>query len=322
MRLLPKGRFAPSPTGRMHLGNLWAALLSWLSIKSAGGHWVLRIENLDRERSRHQFAELIEDDLHWLGLEADEGGLADKGDSAPYSQNRRDHIYSKALEKIIQTGRVYECRCSRADILVSSAPHQSDGRVVYSGKCRPSFPHFPKFEADTALRLYVPDANISFADAVAGKVSFNLARQCGDFILKRRDGGWAYQLAVVADDIDMGITEIVRGNDLLLSAAQQIYLYKLLGTPPPQMAHIPLLCNVCGQRLSKRDKSLDCSSLRMHFKPERIIGHLAYLAGLVAPGENISASELLQETKRNKTDFLQNLEMTHINVNFADIRTK
>lgn len=277
-----KGRFAPSPSGRMHLGNLFTAVMSWLSVKSQGGKWVLRIEDLDPQRSRIEYARMIEDDLQWLGLEWDEGGLDEKGDNGPYRQSMRDEIYLCFFNRLEATGMTYPCYCSRADILATQAPHQSDGRVIYSGRCRPS--SMPCRSSGCArrhsTRLFVPDSSIVFTDRVCGKQSFNLARDCGDFVVRRADGAWAYQLAVVVDDAMMGITEVVRGNDLLLSAAQQIYLYDMLGLEPPLFAHLPLICNVSGQRLSKRDALMNTEELRRRYTPHQLLGKIAEMAGL------------------------------------------
>ncbi len=281
-----KGRFAPSPTGRMHLGNIFTALVSWLSVRKQGGKWVLRHEDLDRQRSRPEYAGLIEEDLHWLGLDWDEGGLA----NPEYQQSNRDDIYRDTLKKLCDLGMVYPCYCKRAEIMATQAPHQSDGRIVYSGKCRPKFLPDPEFTFERltsdkpyrwrSLRLAVPDRDISYRDLVCGDQSYNLARDCGDFVVMRADGAWAYQLAVVADDAQMGITEVVRGNDLLLSTSQQLYLYELLGMKSPRFAHTPLLVNKNGQRLSKRDQSLSMEILRQTYTPEELIGKLAYITGL------------------------------------------
>ncbi|MBD5207803.1 MAG: tRNA glutamyl-Q(34) synthetase GluQRS [Bacteroidales bacterium] len=293
----PIGRFAPSPTGRMHLGNLFTALLSWLSVRSRGGRWVLRIEDLDPQRSKREATILIEEDLRWLGLYWDEGGLENRGPHGPYSQSERHNLYEEALDRIKATGFCYPCSCSRADILATQAPHQSDGRVIYGGHCRPA--HLPDpnaFQAQPgryAVRLNVPDREIEFCDIISGRQRMNLSKECGDFILRRADGAWAYQLAVVVDDAAMGVTEVVRGNDLLLSAAQQIYLQQLLGYPTPRYAHLPLICNSSGQRLSKRDHSLSMEAIREKSTPEETIGLLAHLAGLIPEAAPISLSELI-----------------------------
>lgn len=291
-----KGRFAPSPTGRMHLGNIASALLSWLSARAQGGAWLLRIEDLDPQRSKREYSRIIEDDLHWLGLDWDEGGLDGRGDAGPYSQSRRGDIYARYLELINATGYTYPCRCTRAEIMATQAPHQSDGRIVYGGRCRPAV--LPAFDADfdgASTRICVPDSIISFNDGLYGPQHFNLAREVGDFILRRADGAWAYQLAVVVDDALMGVTEVVRGSDLLLSAAQQIYLYRLLDLEPPRFAHVPLLCNAEGRRLSKRDGSLSMEHLRATMTAPQIIGRLAALLGLLPEPTEITAAELIPD---------------------------
>ena len=282
-----KGRFAPSPTGRMHLGNVYAALLSWLSAKSQDGAWVLRIEDIDTQRSRQEYADQLMADLEWLGLTWDEG---------PFYQSQRGTIYEEYLEKLHTLGLTYPCYCTRADILATQAPHESDGRIVYKGTCR----NLVRSEElgvrskSPATRLIVPDEEISFVDNHYGENRINLATHCGDFILRRADGAWAYQLAVVIDDALMGITEVVRGRDLLLSVPQQIYLHRLLGFTPPSFCHLPLLCNQEGQRLCKRDKSLDLGELRKTHTPHQLIGLLAHYSGIIPQPEPASPQDLIQ----------------------------
>lgn len=282
----------------MHLGNVFAALISWLSAKKQGGSWVLRIEDLDPQRSRPEYARLIEDDLQWLGLEWDEGGLKDLGDYPPYRQSLASSIYENILDRLTEMNLTYPCYCTRADILATQAPHESDGRVVYSGQCRPialggTLSSSPEGKTERATRLIVPDETIRFTDRLYGPQEVNLKEHCGDFILRRADGAWAYQLAVVADDARMGITEVVRGSDLLLSSAQQIYLYRLLGLTSPEFAHVPLLCNDEGVRLSKRDRSMSMEEVRKTADPPHVIGYLAYMAGLLPEPFPISAKGLL-----------------------------
>lgn len=269
----------------MHLGNVFSALLSWLSAKAQGGTWLLRIEDIDPQRSRDEFADLIMDDLRWLGLDWDEG---------PYWQSRRGDIYERCLAMLDSRHMTYHCYCTRADILATQAPHESDGRVVYKGTCRHLAPGMRKGAA--AVRMKVPDEGegiVSFIDGHYGKQTVDLTTQCGDFIVRRKDGAWAYQLAVVADDALMGITEVVRGRDLLLSSPQQIYLAQELGFTPPHFTHLPLLCNTAGQRLSKRDRSLDMAALRQRFTPQQLIGLLAHAAGLRPTAAPVSAQELI-----------------------------
>lgn len=280
-----KGRFAPSPTGRMHLGNVLSALLSWLSAKAQGGTWLLRIEDIDPQRSHAAYADLIMDDLDWLGLPWDEG---------PYWQSRRGDIYAHYLDNLRTRGLTYPCYCTRADIMATQAPHESDGRVVYPGTCR----HLPPGarSGPAATRLMVPQEGqgvVTFTDGHYGKQTVDLATHCGDFIVRRKDGAWAYQLAVVVDDALMGVTEVVRGRDLLLSSPQQIYLARLLGFTPPHFIHLPLLCNAAGQRLSKRDRGLDMASLRQRFTPAQLIGLLAHAAGLQPTPDAVEACSLV-----------------------------
>ncbi|MGM9713922.1 MAG: tRNA glutamyl-Q(34) synthetase GluQRS [Prevotella sp.] len=278
------GRFAPSPTGRMHLGNIYSALLAWLSARKQGGGFVLRIEDIDRQRSREEYALQIDDDLVWLGLDWDER----------YVQSARSHIYERYLSRLEALHLTYPCYCTRADIMATQAPHESDGRVVYKGTCRPgNIPEGTVHNRPGAVRVMVPDEDITFCDIHYGRHTVNLSRQCGDFILRRADGAWAYQLAVVVDDALMGITEVVRGRDLILSVPQQLYLFRLLGLQPPSYAHVPLLCNEACQRLSKRDKSLDMGELRARFKPEELVGLLAYYAGLMPRPEPVAARDVV-----------------------------
>lgn len=306
-----KGRFAPSPTGRMHLGNVFSALLSWLSVKQKGGKWILRIEDLDPQRSKTEYARLIEDDLHWLGLEWDEGGLDDRGNCGPYSQSRRGEIYSRALDRLNATGLTYPCTCTRADIMATQAPHQSDGRVIYGGRCRPqSLPQVARWpQSPHAVRLAVPDREITFTDGVFGPQSVNLATHCGDFVVRRADGAWSYQLAVVVDDAMMGVTEVVRGSDLLLSAAQQIYLYDLLGFSAPRFIHVPLICNERGQRLSKRDLAVNMSEMRQKMSAPEIIGLCAHLGGLIPSPQPCSPSELISLMDTSKVPVSQEIRL-------------
>lgn len=275
----------------MHLGNVYAALLAWLSARSQGGEFVLRIEDIDRERSREEYARQIDDDLRWLGLDWDERHV----------QSERSEHYAHALASLTARGLTYPCYCTRADILATQAPHESDGRVVYKGTCRPKGIHLTsKVEAPpsggqggASTRLIVPDSDIIFTDGHYGPQRVNLARHCGDFVLRRKDGAWAYQLAVVVDDAMMGVTEVVRGRDLLLSTAQQNYLGSLLGYAVPSHTHFPLLTGESGERLSKRDRSLDMGALRQRYKPQEIIGRIAALAGLLPREEPVTPQELI-----------------------------
>lgn len=282
------GRFAPSPTGRMHLGNVFSALLSWLSARSQRGRWLLRIEDIDRGRSRQAYADLLMDDLEWLGL---------TWDGEPVYQSQRSDIYEHYFQELRQRGLTYPCYCTRADLLAAQAPHESDGRVVYPGTCRQA----PRRDGvAAATRLMVPDEWVTIEDGHYGTQSVDMARDVGDFIIRRKDGGWAYQLVVVVDDALMGVTEVVRGQDLLLSAPQQAWLARLLGFEAPRFVHLPLLCNQQGQRLSKRDQSLDMASLRERYTAKEMVGRLAYHAGLIPQPEPTSPQDVLAYFDWNK----------------------
>lgn len=278
----PVGRFAPSPSGRLHLGNLACSLLAWLSAKSQGGRIVLRIEDLDAARCPRVYADQLEEDLRWLGLVWDEGG-SDGGLNSPYYQSECAPIYLESYHKLEEMGLVYPCFCSRAQLHAASAPHTSDGNVVYPGTCRDLTPEQIAERSRTkapAWRVKVPDEEVTFTDLCMGEHRENLLTGCGDFYLRRADGVFAYQLAVVVDDARMGVTQVVRGADLLSSTARQIYLYRLLGLTPPAFAHCPLLLDVDGRRLSKRDGDQSLENLRSRYTAPEIIGKLAYLYGL------------------------------------------
>ena len=276
------GRFAPSPSGRLHLGNLACSLLAWLSAKSQGGRIVLRIEDLDAERCPRVYADLLEQDLAWLGLTWDEGGSTG-GAHAPYYQSECGDIYIQSYRKLEQRGLVYPCFCSRSQLHAASAPHTSDGNVIYPGTCRGLTPEEiaeKRKKKAPAYRLMVPDEEITFTDGCMGTHTENLLRDCGDFYLRRADGVFAYQLAVVVDDARMGVTEVVRGADLLSSTPRQLWLYRELSLPAPEFYHMPLLLAVDGRRLSKRDGDESLEHLQARYTPEQIIGRLAYACGL------------------------------------------
>lgn len=287
------GRFAPSPTGRMHLGNILASLLAWLSVRSQGGKLVLRIEDLDDRARSGPWDTLLMDDLRWLGLDWDEG---------PHYQTDRLDLYAAAVSQLESMGLVYPCFCTRAELHAASAPHASDGTPVYAGTCRGLTEAQVAERAAVrapALRLRVPAKGdpvgaISFADRTFGPHREMLAAECGDFLVRRSDGVYAYQLAVVVDDAAMGVTEVVRGCDLLGSTARQMYLQDLLGYGHPSYAHVPLLVAPDGRRLSKRDRDCDMAELRARFcAPEALLGKLAYAAGLAPSPEPRSAEQLV-----------------------------
>ncbi len=291
------GRFAPTPSGRIHLGNIFCSLLAWLQAKSAGGRIVLRIEDLDSVRCPRRNADLLAHDLEWLGLYWDEGAYCGAGGET-FFQSARSDIYAEYFHKLEEQQLVYPCFCSRAELHAAEAPHLSDGRVIYNGACRSLTPQQRQEKAlqrAPAYRLRVPDRSISFQDGHYGLCSYNLASDSGDFIIRRSDGIYAYQLAVTVDDALMGVTQVVRGCDLLSSTPVQLYLYQLLGFTPPAFFHVPLLTAPDGRRLAKRDKDLDLDVLRKAYdSPEPIIGYLAFLARQLPKPEPLAAAELLK----------------------------
>lgn len=290
------GRFAPTPSGRMHLGNLFCSLLAWLAAKKEGGRVVLRMEDLDQLRTSSVYAEQAEADLKFLGLFWDEGGSLG-GPHAPYDQGSRSPYYQELLGRLEALGLVYPCFCSRAELHAANAPHASDGEVVYAGTCRGLTGEKiaeKSRKRPPALRLKVPAEKVAFVDGHYGLVKQDLATECGDFILRRSDGVFAYQLAVVADDAAMGVTQVVRGRDLLSSAPRQLYLYRLLGFPEPAFAHAPLLLAPDGRRLSKRDRDVSLEALEEKgLTGPEIVGRLAFLAGLLDRPEAARPQDLL-----------------------------
>lgn len=304
---VPVGRFAPSPSGVMHLGNVFSALLAWLSVRSAGGRMLLRIEDLDPDRSRQEYADAIRRDLVWLGLDWDEESLP---------QSQRTESYRAAFDALDAKGLVYPCYCTRAQLHAASAPHASDGQAVYPGTCRSLRPEDRPEGRRPAWRLRVPDETVTFRDGHMGAYSENLLRECGDFIIRRSDGVYAYQLAVVVDDAGMNVSQVVRGSDLLSSTPRQLYLYRLLGRQAPEFYHVPLLTAPDGRRLSKRDGDLDLEALRRNYTPEQLIGLLACAAGLMPKPEPVSAAELAprfdwkQVTNRRTVNIRSILEQT------------
>ena len=278
----PVGRFAPSPSGRLHLGNLACSLLAWLSVRSKGGRVVLRIEDLDKERCPRHFADQLERDLEFLGLWWDEGGSSG-GPNGPYYQSECTEIYDACFEKLKEKGLLYPCFCTRSQLHAASAPHASDGTFLYRGTCRGLTEEQVLVKSRVrppAWRVRVPDETIRFTDFCMGDYCENPSEACGDFLVRRYDGVYAYQLAVVADDARMGVTEVVRGSDLLSSAARQICLYRYLGYEAPDFGHCPLLLAPDGTRLSKRSGSQSLEGLSAQYSAEEIIGKLAFVYGL------------------------------------------
>jgi glutamyl-tRNA synthetase len=296
-----RGRYAPSPTGFTHLGNARTALLAWLSIRSQGGTFVWRLEDLDSPRNIEGAAEDALADLLWLGLDFDEGAN-DQGPHTPYRQSQRSSLYEDAMRSLAQSGRTFPCKLSRKDLAsAASAPHTTNAPPPYPADNRPTtlapnwysdltaMPH-----PDAAVRFRVDDQTWRFQDLVYGTVEQDLARSVGDFVLKRKDGLYAYQLAVVVDDLLMKVTEVVRGNDLLDSTPRQLALCDALAGQPPLYAHVPLLLESDGTKLSKRDNGLSVRALREEgLAPEQVVGWLAHSAGLTLRAEACSAESLI-----------------------------
>jgi len=342
-----RGRLAPSPTGHIHLGNAASFLMAWLCARAAGGQMVLRMEDIDPDRSRPEFAADMVRDLLWLGLDWDEGpefpelpDLADLPDLAaplpatpsartpapvlvpppgacaapsrphmpgrggphgPYSQSERLALYAAALARLEREGHVYPCFCTRKELrLLASAPHPGECGPAYPGTCRDLGPQDRARRLAEgrrpAMRVRCDDTMIAFTDRIAGPQRMSLAACGGDFAVRRSDGVFAYQLAVVVDDIAMGITQVVRGDDILTSTPRQIWLYHLLGAPAPEYVHVPLLLDHEGERLAKRHGSLAVAALRATgVSPWAIVGYLAWRLGLRDAPELATPRELAGE---------------------------
>ena len=285
--LKPVGRFAPTPSGRMHLGNVFAALIAWLSVRSRDGEMVLRMEDLDTQRTSAEFAETLRDDLRWLGFTWDRETPA---------QSQRSAVYDKYFEILREKGLLYPCYCTRSQLHSVNAPHLSDGTYVYPGTCRNlTEEERAAFHRAPAWRVVVPDRVWTVEDRIQGTYRCNLATECGDMVVRRADGVYVYQLAVTVDDGEAGVTEVVRGMDLLSSAPRQMYLQELFGFPHPEYAHVPMLLAPDGRRLSKRDRDLDLGILRQRLTREALLGVLAFAAGLIDQEFSVSLKELTKE---------------------------
>jgi glutamyl-tRNA synthetase len=293
-----RGRYAPSPTGALHLGNLRTALLAWLFARAASGRFVLRIEDLDLPRIRPGAAQAMLADLRWLGLDWDEG--TDVGGLlGPYVQSMRQALYDEAIARLREKGLIYPCYCTRAELAqIASAP-QGDEGPRYPGICR----RLTARERATreasgrrpALRFIAPEAPIQFADLLHGTISESVAATVGDFIVRRSDGIVSYQLAVVVDDALMGITQVVRGADLLASTARQLALYAALGYPPPrEYAHVPLMTDAEGVRLAKREAAAGLDAVRAAgYGPGQVVASLATSCGLHPAETSTTPADLL-----------------------------
>jgi glutamyl-tRNA synthetase len=273
-----KGRFAPSPTGELHLGNARTALLAWLWARSEGGAFAMRVEDIDTPRVKPGMAAQQLDELAWLGL---------NWDGEPMYQSRRTAAYQEAIAAI--KDHTYECFCSRAEIAAAaSAPHGDEG-PRYPGTCRELTESQRAEKRKTrapSLRLRVPDGSIAWNDEILGPQSVDTQSLVGDFVLRRADGIFAYQLAVVVDDGAQKVTQVLRGADLLPSTARQILLHELLGQRVPRFAHAPLVLSQSGERLSKRDQAMSLSWLRAQGKsPRQIVADLARMSGMQTSDE-------------------------------------
>ena len=294
-----RGRYAPSPTGAIHLGNARTALLGWLDARAAGAAFVMRVEDLDRARVIAGAEARLLDDLRWLGLDWDEG--PDRGGAfGPYRQSGRGARYDDAVARLLGAGRAFPCACSRADVArAASAPHAGDDEGPrYAGTCRGRPPAEVEARAAAqgrapAIRFDGGGARLSFVDLVHGKVAAS-PEGVDDFVLRRADGTAAYQLAVVVDDAAMEITRVVRGDDLLASTPRQLALYAALGATPPTFAHVPLVLAPGGERLAKRTRPASVAELRARgVAAEAVVGALAVSAGLCAPGTRARARDLV-----------------------------
>lgn len=276
------GRMAPSPTGGLHLGHARTFLIAWLAARSRGGRVVLRVEDLDASRVRPEARQGALDDLAWLGLDWDEGPDIG-GPSAPYVQSERLELYVAALETLKFREAVYPCTCTRADIQrAASAPHSEEEGTSYPGTCSGRSAAEARHLGDRpfAWRFRIPPGTITWQDLYQGAVSMDPARAGGDFLVARNGVGPSYQLAVVVDDAAMGINQVIRGADLVISTPRQIHLYRALGLTAPAFGHVPLAVSPDGRRLAKRDSSLKLATLReLGVDPRRLVGSLAVSCG-------------------------------------------
>lgn len=286
----PVGRLAPSPTGVLHLGNARSFLLAWLSIRSQGGRILLRVEDIDGPRVRKGALERCLEDLKWLGLDWD-GDL--------WIQSERLEEYAAASDRLVAAGQAYPCVCSRREVEeAASAPHsEGDEGAIYPGTCRGRWRDVSEARQDTgkdpALRLKVEEEAIPFVDRFQGPLEGRLE---GDFVIRKRDGGPAYQLAVVVDDAASGVTEVLRADDLVPSTPRQLLLYRLLGFEPPDFLHTPLLVGADGRRLAKRHGDTSLARYRSDGTPaERLVGYLAAVSGLVPEGTSCLPEELVAD---------------------------
>lgn len=293
------GRLAPSPTGALHLGNARSFLLAWLSVRQQNGMLLMRIEDIDSPRVKPWAREQTLSDLRWLGLDWNWGPDVG-GPHSGYVQTERIGRYAEVLQQLIDAGVVYPCTCTRREVAESaSAPHEQpvselppiDG-AIYPGTCR--MRHFVEGTAEFAWRWQFESGEIAWKDEVLGGQLANPERQLGDFVIAKSDGTPAYQLAVVVDDYDMGVTEIVRGSDLVPSTFRQLAILRHLGWPAPRYCHVPLIVGPDGRRLAKRHGDSRLSYFRQRgIKPQMLVGYLAWTLGLLAAPEALEPRELV-----------------------------
>jgi glutamyl-tRNA synthetase len=288
---LPVGRLAPSPTGHLHLGHARSFLLAWWHARSRGGRIVLRLEDLDTERRSQEAMDSALFDLEWLGLDWDE---------APRVQSEHLEPMQLAIERLLSRGQAYACICSRSDIRqAASAPQQGVAEIRYPGTCRGRFESVARASAVSArpagVRFVVPAGTLTVKDEFAPPITVDVEAEVGDFLIARRSGAPAYQLAVVVDDAEQGITEIVRGDDLLASTARQMLLADALGLARPRSYHVPLVVDEEGRRLAKREDALSLGELRArNVDPRQLVRWVAEVSGH-APGEPCAAHDLLDD---------------------------
>jgi glutamyl-tRNA synthetase len=289
-------RLAPSPTGALHLGNARTFLVNWLLARQKGWRIVLRIEDIDGPRIKRGADRLAIDDLRWLGIDWDEG---------PVYQSQRAALYDGAIHRLLDQRDAYYCACTRREAqLAASAPHAEDGSAPYPGTCRGRFKTIDDARAaldgrEPTVRFRVPDETVEFDDAFAGRVRHDVEKQLGDFVIRKADGTPAYQIAVVVDDADQRVTEVVRGDDLLDSTPRQILLYRALGMSDriPRYTHLPLVVGPDGKRLAKRHGDTRLSAYRERGVPaERVLALLARWCGVAdaEPRDQSSSRHLLE----------------------------
>lgn len=291
-RQVGRGRYAPSPTGPLHMGNMRAALCAWLHAKLSGSTFVLRVEDIDEQRSQGRFIAQLVEDLRWLGIDFDEGP-EQGGPCEPYVQSQRTALYEGAFALLREQGRVYPCHCSRREIREAASAPDPGKELVYPGTCRG---REAAREGEAAWR-FVPAARaLGVEDGVKGRIVQQLDEEVGDFVIKRRDGLFAYQLAVVVDDLAMGMTDVVRGEDLFDSTPRQVELIEALGGEAPRYWHVPLMVDEQGEKLSKRTEACAMGALREQgWRAEQVVGELGAGLGWVEQGASLSVQELLSE---------------------------